>query len=425
MINLSLDKQLSILLPNTNKALAEVLKSASPQELATLTKGKDLSSILDGLLKQSAQESSQDKALLNLLKNNPTLKDLGSVTSTIKDLHQSLQQDKNPLPLEKVLKSFLGDIKNVSEKDLKAKIENSGVFLESKIKNVESPKVELKSLMQELSKTLDASKLPNVKEINAQLKQLLSSDIFKNISNKELTTPLKVDMQLLSELTKKTQSVLTALNERQNSPMDKALSKNDTLFSKETTTLLDKIGLLNKPEKLQMQTRVQELFSNDLKAVLLKSSEELQNSQHPNKQELLKQMDKLALQIDYFQLSSHLANASSLYVPYSWDALNDGNITIKKAGEDKFFCDIELNLKEYGELKLRLGMFEKNQLNINITTYHQEFKAMIKENLPELRQQLIDIGITPKEIRFLDETNTGNAYDNASRSLDMGFEVKA
>lgn len=288
-----------------------MLKGASTEELATLSKGKDLSSILDSLLKQSASDPTQDKTLLSLLKNNPTLKELGSVTTTLKDLTQLLQQDKNPLPLEKVLKNFLSDVQNTGEKELKTKLENSGVFLESKIKSQTS---------------------------NSQLK---------------------------------------------------------------------------------------EIFSNDLKAVLLKTQEELSNSTHPNKQELLKQMDKLSLQIDYYQLSSQLANASSVYLPYSWDALKDGNITLKSAQNEKFFCDIELNLKKEGLLKLRLGLFEKNQLNINITTEDQEFKESLKEHLPDLKKALLQVGITPKEIRFLDETNSSNAYEKSTQDLAMGFEVKA
>jgi len=425
MINLSVAKQLSIILPNTNKALAEVLKTATPKELETLTKGKDLNTILNSLLKQSAQTPSQNKTLLTLLKNNPTLKDLGNVTSTIKDLHQVIKQDKNPIPLEKTLEKFISNIKDMSEKSVKTKLENSGVFLESKIKNVESPKVELKQLMQDLTKVLESTKLPNVKLINTQIKELLSADIFKNISNKELTTPVKVDIQLLTELTKKVQTVVEKVTQRQESQVDKSISKNDVLFSKETTNLLGKITLLNKPEKLQVQTQLKELFSNDLKAVLLKTHDELSNSQHPNKQEILKHIDKLSLQIDYYQLSSHLSNASSLYIPYSWEALEDGNITLKSVKDDKFFCDIELNLKEYGELKLRLGMFEKNQLNINITAQSEELQKILQENMPELKKQLVSVGIMPRDIRFLSDTSKVNSYASSSQDLAMGFEVKA
>ena len=284
MINLNTSKTLNIVLPNTNKALNEVLKSITPQELETLSKGRDLKSIVSTLLQQSANDSSGDKKLLSMLKSNPTLKELSSVSSSIKELHQTLQKEKNPLPIEKQLTSFLSNIKNISEEGLKTKIENSGLFLENKIKNLQTPQVALKSALTELSKILDATKLPNVQSINTQLKELLSSDLFKNISNKDLLKTLKSDLSSLTSLSKNMQNILEQLSQRLNSPLDKTIQLNDALFSKETKSLFDKINRLNKPELLQTQASAKELFSHDLKAVLLKAHEEVKNSSSPNKQ---------------------------------------------------------------------------------------------------------------------------------------------
>jgi hypothetical protein len=426
MINLNTSKTLNIVLPNTNKALNEVVKSITHQEFETLSKGRDLKSIVNTLLEQSANDSSGDKKLLSMLKSNPTLKELSSVSSSIKELHQTLQKEKNPLPIEKQLTSFLSNVKNISEEGLKTKIENSGLFLENKIKNLQTPQVALKSALTELSKILDATKLPNVQSINTQLKELLSSDLFKNISNEDLLKTLKSDLSSLTSLSKNVQNVLEQLSQRLNSPLDKTIQPNDALFSKETKSLFDKINLLNKPELLQTQASAKELFSHDLKAVLLKAHEEVKNSSSPNKAELLKQIDKLTLQIDYHQLLSQLNNSTSLYIPYSWDALEDGNITIKSAKDDKFFTDIELNLKDYGELKLRLGMFETNQLNINISAQSKELKKILQDNIGTLKQQLIDVNIVPASIRFLDDSPTiTDAYNGYNQGLNAGFEVKA
>lgn len=425
MINVNATKTLNIILPNTNKALKEVLQNASPRELETLSTGKDLKSILNTLLKGSSQNGAGDKTLLTLLKNNPTFKELGSITSSVKELIQTLKQDKNPLPLEKQLGTFLSDIKDISEKSLKTKIENSGIYLESKLKNAQTPKVEVRELLNDLSKMMQDTKLPNVKLLNGALKETLSSELFKNVSNADLLTNVKADLSSLTELSKKVQNVVEKFEQRINSNVDRNVNPNDVLFSKETKTLLDKITLLSKPEQLQNQTRVKDMLSQDLKAILLKTHEEISASSHPNKQELLKHIDKLSLQIDYHQLLSHLSNASSLYIPYSWEALEDGNITIKKAKDDKFFTDIELQLKDYGELKLRLGMFEGKQLNINVTAQSEELKNIFKENLPMLKQQLFAVGITPKEIRFLEDSSKTEAYSNPSSNLEMGFEVKA
>ncbi|WP_457749804.1 flagellar hook-length control protein FliK [Sulfurimonas sp.] len=300
-------KQLHVILPNTNKALAEVLKNASPQEMQTLTQSKDLGSVLEALLQRSVNSTAkQDKLLLHLLQNNPTLKNLTNMNSTLKELLQTLQQNKNPLPLEKTLENFLTNIKEINPKELKTKLQNSGIFLEANIKNSQNPK---------------------------------------------------------------------------------------------------------------------ELFTADIKAVLLKTHEELSHSTQPNKHEILKHIDKLLLQIDYNQLLSHLANASSLYIPYAWNELREGNITIKNAKNNKFFCDIHLQLKNYGELDLRLALFQDNQLNINISTQNETLKSLLQNNIQNLKKQLLHVNIVPKEVRFVNVHQ--NEYDKQIHDdLEMGFEVK-
>lgn len=311
MINLSANsKQLDILLPNTNRALAEVLKSASPKELELLSQNRDIKSILNSLLTQSSQNSSNDKALLDLLKNNPTLKSLGSATDNIKELLQSVKGQKTALPIEQTLKNFLTNIKELSEPILKQKIENSGVFLESKLKNVNTQ---------------------NIKEIT----------------------------------------------------------------------------------------------SNDLKAVLLKASDEINNSTNPNKTEILKQVDKLLLQIDYHQLLSHLSHSSSIYIPFAWEQLQEGHIELKRDKENRFYCDIDLKLKEYGELNIKLTLYDENQLNIHIYSDNTPFKEIIKENISSLRCALIESQITPREIRLFEtKPREQSPYENSDKPIDLGFEVK-
>ena len=313
MINLSTNsKQLDILLPNTNRALAEVIKNATPKELELLSQNKDLKSILNSLLTQSSQSGSNDKALLDLLRNNPTLKALGSASNSIKDLLSSIKSDKSALAIEKTLNNFLVNIKDFSEPILKQKLENSGIFLESKLKAAQNNQ--------------------NIKEI----------------------------------------------------------------------------------------------ISNDLKSILLQASEELRSSSNPNKTEILKQMDKLLLQIDYHQLLSHLSNSSSIYIPFSWQQLQEGHIELKQDKEKKFYCDIDLKLKEYGELNLKLTLYDENQLNIHIYSDSSELKEMIKENISSLRSALIQNKITPREIRLFESSKKSepSPYDSSEKPIDLGFEVK-
>jgi len=423
MIQSATLKQLSIILPNTNKALSQVLNDLGTKETATLTQSKDLKSIINTLFKESSQNTTQDKALLELVKNNPTLNNLGNVSKDIKELLKliktpSQEQKQTQTHLEKTLESTLSNVKDIQQSDVKSKIQNSGVFLESTLKNTKPALENLKTTLTQLSKSLDTTQLPQLKELNTQIKNILSSDFFKNTNTQ--------DIKLLTNLTQEIKKPMECIQKTLDSSFEKMLSPKDTVFTKEFKTVFDKVQLLNKPQELQNATQTKEQLSQDLKATLLKSHEEISNSNNPQKQEILKAIDKLILQIDYHQLVSHLSNASSLYIPYAWDQLEDGNITLKSARNKKFFCDIELQLKDYGELKLRLGMFEQNQLSINIDTKNEEFRTLLKNNIGSLKEQLFSVGIHPQNINFIEEKTTPtDIYNEYGKNLDMGFEVKA
>ncbi len=204
------------------------------------------------------------------------------------------------------------------------------------------------------------------------------------------------------------------------------IQKSDAVFSKETASLVNKLSSFDTLQKLSLQQNIKEILSSDLKAVLLKASEEILNSTHSNKAEILRHIDKLILQIDYHQLVSHLSNSTSLYLPFSWEQLESGNIKLQKDKDDKFYCDIDLKLKEYGEVKLKLAIYDKNQLNIYIYADNTEFKEIVKESIGVLRSALIDSQITPREIRIFDSSkkNIASPYENISNPIDVGFEVK-
>lgn len=597
MISISSNKTLDIILPNTNKALAEVIKDATPKQLEVIGKNKDLKSIINSLLKESSKTSMPDKALLQLVKNNPTLKDLGNVSTTIKELVVSMKEntqakqtptdtkvvatlkeqntpatlkpndsnlkptqlpldtktiphvtgEKNPLPIEKLLKEFLIDIKNLNETALKSKITNSGVFLESKLKDAQNPQVELRDTLRSLLNNVTKSSIYPVKSLQKHIQILLESDIVKNASNNALTQNLPDDKKALTQLVKGIEKIIQTLhsnikegdstttktfnallqklemqiepkhlpipvkNDTKNvtsivshvqedsiaklkpsvsdninllslketllqimphversslseakglfdslnkilkilpdtdtaatqltdkkipqelrsaiEPLKTTMGKADHLFSKDIGILLDKLASLNSLQKLSTQQNIKEIISNDLKSVLLRAGEEIAKSSHPNQAEILRHIDKLSLQIDYYQLVSHLSNSSSIYLPFSWDTLEEGQINLKKTEDDKFYCDIELKLKEYGELNLRLVLYEKNQIKLQIHSDNDDLKNIIKENIASLRSALIESQIIPTEIRIKDslKKSTASAYEDYTDKFATGFEVK-
>lgn len=471
------------MLNNTNKALAHVVNSASSSELKELSQFKDLNSIMNSVLHEASKGSSSNSALLNLVKNNPTLKNLGATTQTINDILTILKAEKNPLPSEKVLQKFLVDIKEIKEPILKEKIQNSGLFLESKIKNIKNPQVELKTISTSLSKLLEKSDIFNVKVLGEQLKDdstkkfqdilpklkehiqnadtlnkpKLTTTLTKlehlieptmltkeNFSQKQLQQTLSnLSTQLAQSTNPNTKSVLDSLSKiftllKNNVSLDSftqntipqeiktqienlksLITKGDIIFSKEVSQYMSKLTSLN-------QEPIKEILNNDLKAILHTAKEELSKQDQP-KTELIKHIDKLALQIDHSQLLSHLSNATSLYLPFSWDAMKEGKITVQKENDTKFNVDIDLNLKEYGKLNLKLSIFEKNQLNLHIHTQNQDLQNLIKENISDLRSNLISQQITPREIRLFnkEQTQPTSVYETTNQDLYMGFEVKA
>jgi len=500
MINLKTDRQLNIILNSTNKALAHVVNRASKSELKGLSQFKDLKSIMDTVLQTSSKDSSQNKTLLNLIKNNPTLKNLGTSTQTINDIVTTLKSEKNPLPIEKTLQKFLVDIKDINEPVLKDKIANSGIFLESKLKNLQNPQIDFKTTLTSLGKQLSQSQIFHVKALAEKVQELAHSNpkdtlnsikklqnilpqLTENIQKsdsihsqklatalsklehliepkmltKENFSPQKIETSLLeltSQLTQSTnqtaKGILDSLSKifallKNDISLDsftqKALpqelqtkledlksliGKSDTIFSKEVAQNITKLTAFTSLSKLSPQEPIKEILSNDLKAILHTAKEELSKLDQP-KAELIKHIDKLALQIDHAQLLSHLSNANSLYLPFSWSEMKEGHINIQKENQNKFNVDIDLNLKEYGPLNLKLAIYDKNQLNIAIYSQNKDLQSLIKENISELRSNLISQQITPREIRLFDtsQTQSSSAYEQKSEDIYMGFEVKA
>lgn len=307
MIPLTTNTKFAILLPNTNKALAEALKQVSPEQLVQLKEGKDLKSVLQSLFQAKIENTKSDGVLLDLLKNSATFKNMGSFTENLKSLLSTLKAEPSLAPKLSQLEGYLQHISTLDTPNLKEKISNSGVFLESKI--------------------------------------------------------------------------LATLE-------------------------------------------VEETLAHDVKGQLLTLGEEIKES-HPNSQS---KIDQLLTQIDYHQLLSHLNNSNSLYFPFAWDQMEKGSLSLKKGKKDKFYCEINLTLKEYGEMDLMMGLYSENQLDIQIQTQQENFKMLLQNNLENLRNLLINAGLSPRRIRIYAKSETHNpkmsAYTQEESEMHTLFEER-
>lgn len=485
MINLNTDGRLNIILPNMNKALGEALKNATPEQLETLKEGKDIKSFLTSLFNDKLTSTKSDTLLLDILKNNAAFKTMGNLTDHLASLIQELKTSPDFAPKMTVLEKFLKNVSTIDPQSLQHQINSSGVFMESKLAIAIQKIPDLtqtlehlhtllsknstqssKALQEKISTLLNSPHLPNaslnsqsalnvsdaLKEIRSSLAALLTktdplyskevAELSQKLDQFTLAHEIKASLSqlygaLLSSKAPQSNDLLDSieklLKNLNNSPIEDlktftrqlnhAIKEGDS--SKEFSNLITKLGAFTNPKELVTETFLHESMSNDLKSNLLSLAEELKSSGEPYAPRVLEQVEKILTQIDYHQLTSYLGNANSIYFPFSWDSLDEGSMAFKKTEDKKFYCEINLKLKEYGELNLMMGLYEKDQLEIRVHTEKEELKSLLHEHIGTLRSALIDAGLHLRSIRIThgDENITHQPYEREGE-MNSGFEVK-
>ena len=531
---------LNILLPNDNKVLKEALKEADSKTLELLAKNStgSVGDVLKDLFENLKTGTKSNTNIESILKNSTVFKEMGNFPDSLSTILENLtSEEKNPT-LEKFkpqLENFLKNIKDMDANTLKTQLQNSGVFLESKMTQTPNAKIEnILNQIQNLIKDLNTpqakqvneliSKLiqsPNSNDFTSNLKTLTNSleklnnsiqtpqtqnistslNQLKNILNEASLTESKISNNVVVNTNTKeninlqTKELLTQLkNEIVQNPvlqtnksimpilenllkMGNLFDKNEILinqpassnvttftsnFSSNITPLLtnlkDTLENLN-PNNLSLQNQVTKIIEKiediikelsnpathknqtqnldeDMKSILLKMQDELSSKTDAKSQELSKQVDKLLTQIDYQQLLSLSSNSNSVYLPFLWDMLEDGNISMKKADENKFYCQINLTLKDFGKVDLMLALYDKNKLDLTVYAQREHFKTAIRDNMQQLKIALNSVDLIPVNIKLLDlkdenesknkptQTYINNSY-NQNINLTSGIDIRA
>jgi soluble cytochrome b562 len=531
---------LNILLPNDNKVLKEALKEADSKTLELLVKNNtgSVGDVLKDLFENLKTGTKSNTNIESILKNSTVFKEMGNFPDSLSTILENLtSEEKNPT-LEKFkpqLENFLKNIKDMDANTLKTQLQNSGVFLESKMTQTPNAKIEnILNQIQNLIKDLNTpqakqvneliSKLiqsPNSNDFTSNLKTLTNSleklnnsiqtpqtqnistslNQLKNILNEASLTESKISNNVVVNTNTKeninlqTKELLTQLkNEIVQNPvlqtnksimpilenllkMGNLFDKNEILinqpassnvstftsnFSSNITPLLtnlkDTLENLN-PNNLSLQNQVTKIIEKiediikelsnpathknqtqnldeDMKSILLKMQDELSSKTDAKSQELSKQVDKLLTQIDYQQLLSLSSNSNSVYLPFLWDMIEDGNISMKKADENKFYCQINLTLKDFGKVDLMLALYDKNKLDLTVYAQREHFKTAIRDNMQQLKIALNSVDLIPVNIKLLDlkdenesknkptQTYINNSY-NQNINLTSGIDIRA
>ncbi|MDN5077359.1 flagellar hook-length control protein FliK [Aliarcobacter butzleri] len=400
---------------------------------------KQVNELIDKLLQNiKTQTNTNTQVTQNPTATNEFTNNLKTLTSSLQNLNNSLNptQTQNLSNLANQLKSLI----------------NEGTLVESKIENSTNL----------TDKTTNLANNTTLKDsINLQTKELLTqikNDIIQNpnmIQNKNIL-PMIDNLLKMDNLFSKNDTIQNFLaNSNSSGNLSTFTSNFASNLSPLLTTLKESLETLN-PNNTHLQNHLTKLVdkvehiiqdlvttpngkldtkvSEDMKTVLLQMQDELASKTDPKSLEVAKQVDRLLTQIDLHQLTSLVSNSNYVYLPFFWEMLEDGSIEMKQKDEEKFFCQINLTLKDFGKVDLMLGLYDKNKLDLTIYAQREHFKTAIRENMQQLKIALNSVELIPVNVKLLDmkEDNKEsskptqtyiNNYNN--QDLSSGIDIRA
>ncbi|QDM01460.1 flagellar hook-length control protein FliK [Aliarcobacter butzleri] len=400
---------------------------------------KQVNELIDKLLQNiKTQTNTNTQITQNQTATNEFTNNLKTLTSSLQNLNNSLNptQTQNLSNLANQLKSLI----------------NEGTLVESKIENSANL----------TDKTTNLANNTTLKDsINLQTKELLTqikNDIIQNpnmIQNKNIL-PMIDNLLKMDNLFSKNDTIQNFLaNSNSSGNLSTFTSNFASNLSPLLTTLKESLETLN-PNNTHLQNHLTKLVdkvehiiqdlattpngkldtkvSEDMKTVLLQMQDELASKTDPKSLEVAKQVDRLLTQIDLHQLTSLVSNSNYVYLPFFWEMLEDGSIEMKQKDEEKFFCQINLTLKDFGKVDLMLGLYDKNKLDLTIYAQREHFKTAIRENMQQLKIALNSVELIPVNVKLLDmkEDNKEsskptqtyiNNYNN--QDLSSGIDIRA
>ena len=365
---------------------------------------------------QNTEFGANLKSLTTALQNlnsslTPTqTQNLSNLTNQLKTIvnNAALVESKieNSIPMDKSIQTPMQNIQlkdgiNVQTKDLLLQIKND---------ILQNPTLQNKNILPIIDNLL---KMPDLFSKGENLQNLMSTNNLSTFSNNftsnltPLLTTLKENLELLNPTNANLQNNLTKL-----------VDKVEHLIQ----------DMVNNPKG-------EPKITEDIKTVLLKIQEELASKTDSKSQEIGKQVDKLLTQIDYQQLLTLSSNSNCVYLPFLWDMLEDGNISMKKADENKFYCQINLTLKDFGKVDLMLALYDKNKLDLTVYAQREHFKTALKDNMQQLKIALNNVHLIPVNIKLLDLKDENESKDkpvqayinngyNQNSNLNSGVDIR-
>ncbi|MBR8464939.1 hypothetical protein KDE13_01000 [Campylobacter sp. faydin G-140] len=375
---------------NNKELLAQIMTLANDENLDN---SKSFSKLNTMLL------AAQDKAETTL--NNSSLKSLFIDVNKLDNMAKFLDKSLTKQPNADVIKNQI------------SKILEFVSSLNDKISNLQSEKL-----------NQNFSFISNYKDLKVILESLEKS--LKGINNigdeiglvKEFRT--QTDAHGQGTLQDKLESAARRLAQTLNvADRDASIAK---INLDETRSLIKQLKLANLDEANITQKSsadITKTLSLDVKNTLLTITEKSQNAQ-------INQMaNKMLSQIEMHQMISSLQGGVQTYMPYIWDGVEGGSVAFKSGKKDKFYAQISLNFKKYGDINVMIGLIDKRYIDISIATQTKEFKELIKTDASELKQAISQFGLIVSNfnLKAMSKDELSKKFKNFD-GFDVGYDKK-
>jgi hypothetical protein len=382
----------------------------------TVLKDSSIKTILSTLISDVQTSRKTKLDITNILQNNKEKFDIKGLSKDIKnvidtlDKNIELKDDPKIKLLSKDLKSSLIDIKKIDGKVLKTNISNSGVFLESKISDISNNKNITDDLKKEikfdvqkvLQKVVDIQQSKEKIDIKIIQTNNLTNDVDK-IENKLKTNNIKNDI---------TTNLKELITQAKNFLSDKTKPMNTKVIFENNKSTIKNITTDIKANILILNEHIDDIDTIDSGVKELKAA-----------------IEKIGTTIDFYQLLSYSASTPNIPISFLQDDIEDVDISFGTNEKNNFSCQINLNLKKYGEVKILLVLDNGIVLDINIGVVDDNFKKMLQSSLQVLRKNINKIGLSLSSLNIFDidmqnnKTKELNVFLNDS-SLDFGLDIK-
>ena len=428
--------------------LKEFLKPIADLKAGSLNDQiKNSGVMLEANLKDALTPEKLPSSIQKLLSDIKNLSNQNLLSQILTLNDESLDNQNSFMKLTSMLEKASGDAKNL--------LDNSSI--KTLLKDVDKLDNVAKFLDKNFSKEQSAdavknqtSKMENfISNLSEKVGNLASEKLNQNFgftqNHKELKAileSLKNDLKMLNNIGDEA-GLVKAFNEvsdvsKEGSLQDKlqsaarrlahSLSLADPEASTAKSDLAESKALL-KQLKLatndinnittKSQSEISKVLNQDVKSTLLNISEKSQNAQTVNA------ANKMISQIEMHQMVSSLQGGIQTYMPYIWDGVEGGNVAFKQGKKDKFYAQIDLNFKKFGQINVMVGLVDKRYIDLSVATQTNEFKELILSSSSELKQAISKLGLIVSNfnIKTLPKVKLNDRFKNFG-GLDVGFDKK-